>query len=145
MRQCCVGAPRGQLRAIFPVFVGELQSQHCDVYDNFFDDGGVQKCCDEVVGRVEEKHLKSIADFQGAFFRGSSAVAMDEVVVKVRDLVMKLETETEKPAGESAVSPSAEQQDDRAQQSASQGLPVIEGFFCKKIPDKKQLVRDNEA
>jgi non-canonical purine NTP pyrophosphatase (RdgB/HAM1 family) len=24
-------------------------------------------------------------------------------------------------------------------------LPVIEGFFCKKIPDKKQLVRDIEA
>jgi hypothetical protein len=32
---------RGQLRAIFPVFVGELQSQHSDVYGNFFDDGGV--------------------------------------------------------------------------------------------------------
>jgi hypothetical protein len=45
-----------------------------------------------------------------------------------------------------AVRPSAEQQDDRAQPSASQGrLPVIEGFFCKKIPDKKQLLRGIEA
>jgi hypothetical protein len=25
------------------------------------------------------------------------------------------------------------------------GLPVIEGFFCKKVPDKKQLLRDIEA
>ena len=141
------------MRAIFPVFVGELQSQHCDVYDNFFDDGGVQKCRDEVVGRVEEKHLKSIADFQGAFFRGSSADAMHEIVVRIRDLVMKPETETEISAGECAVSPtavavrpSAEQQDDRAQPSASQGrLPIIEGFFCKKIADKKQLLRDIEA
>jgi hypothetical protein len=97
--------------------------------------------------------LKSIAEFQGAFFQGSSAYAMDEVVVRVRDLVMKLETETETSAGECAVSPaavvvrsSAEQQDDRAQPSASQGrLPVIEGFFCKKNADKKQLLRDIEA
>ena len=45
-----------------------------------------------------------------------------------------------------AVGLSAEQQDDRAQPSASQGrLHVIEGFFCKKIPDKKQLLRDIEA
>jgi hypothetical protein len=78
---------------------------------------------------------------------------MDDVVVRVRDLVMKLETETETSAGECAVFPaavavrrSAEQQDDRAQPSASQGqLPVIEGFFCKKIPDKKQLLCDLEA
>jgi hypothetical protein len=150
---------------------------HSDVYGNFFNDGGFPKCRDEVVGRIEEKlrahlsrlgkgaprlpasertvaaTLKSIAEFQGAFFQGSSTDAMDEVVVRVRDLVLKLETETKTSAGECAVSPaavavrpSAEQQDDRAQPSASQGrLPVIEGFFCKKIPDKKQLLRDLEA
>jgi hypothetical protein len=168
---------RGQLRAIFPVFVDELQSQHPDLYSNFSDAGGLPKCRDEVVDRIEEKlrahlsrlgkgaprlpasertvaaTLKSIAEFQGAFFRGSSTDAMDEVVARVRDLVLKLETLTEISAGECAVSPvavavrpSAEQQDDRAQPSASQGrLPVIEGFFCKKIPDKKQLLRDLEA
>jgi CHAT domain-containing protein len=65
---------------------------------------------------------------------------------------MKLETETLAGAGQSAISsaavavrPSAEKQDDTAQPSASQGLPVIEGFFCKKIPDKKQLLCDLEA
>jgi hypothetical protein len=108
---------RGQLRAIFPVFVGEIQSQNSDLYGNFFDDGGLPKCCDEVVGRIEEKltahlsrlgkgaprlpaseravaaTLKSIAEFQGAVFQGSSADAMDEVVIRVRSLVMKLETE----------------------------------------------------
>ena len=36
-------------------FVGELQSQHSDVYDNFFDDGGLPKCHDEVVVRIEGK------------------------------------------------------------------------------------------
>jgi len=37
-------------------------------------------------------------------------------------------------------------QDDRRGGPQREGrLPVIEGFFCKKIPDKKQLVRDNEA
>jgi CHAT domain-containing protein len=56
-------------------------------------------------------------------------------------------------AGQSAISsaavavrPSAEKQDERTQPSASQGrLPVIEGFFCKKIADKKQLQREIEA
>jgi hypothetical protein len=33
----------------------ELQSQHSDVYGNFFDDGGLPKCRDEVVGRIEKK------------------------------------------------------------------------------------------
>ncbi len=42
--------------------------------------------------------------------------------------------------------PSAEQQDERRNPSATQGrLPVIQGFFCKKIPDKKQLLRVLEA
>jgi len=125
---------RGQLRAIFPVFVGEIQSQNSDLYGNFFDDGGLPKCCDEVVGRIEEKltahlsrlgkdaprlpaseravaaTLKSIAEFQGAFFQGSSADAMDEVVVRVRSLLMKLETEPSAgagSAGECAVFPAA--------------------------------------
>jgi hypothetical protein len=96
------------------------------VYGNFFDDGGLPKCRDEVVGRIEDSEkltahlsrlgkgaprlpaseravaatLERIADFQGAIFQGSSADAMDEVVVRVRDLVMKLETETSSPCDE---------------------------------------------
>ena len=35
---------------------------------------------------------------------------------------------------------------DLASQTAPQArLPVIEGFFCRKIPDRKQLIRDLEA
>jgi len=67
-----------------------------------------------------------------------------------------------RPASEPAASPSADtaavmqlvpgQGARRGQEAPTSsgkrpqgGLPVIEGFFCKKVPDKKQLLRDMEA
>ena len=38
-----------------------LQSPHSDVYGDFFDEGGLPKCRDEVVGLIEEKLIAHLS------------------------------------------------------------------------------------
>jgi hypothetical protein len=57
---------RGDLRAIYPVLVGELKhinDEFGDLYGDFFKSGGVTACPDEMVKVVEDKvaeHLKRL-------------------------------------------------------------------------------------
>lgn len=95
---------RGDLRAIYPVLVGELKhinDEFGDLYGDFFKSGGVPACPDEVVKAVEDKvaeHLErlgkgalstertvkatldAITQFQAVKLSGNRAEATDKVV-----------------------------------------------------------------
>jgi hypothetical protein len=98
---------RGDLRAIYPVLVGELKhhsDEFGDLYSDFFKSGGVPACPDEVVKAVEDKvaeHLErlgkgalstertvkatldAITQFQGVNLSGTRAEATDKVVAEI--------------------------------------------------------------
>jgi hypothetical protein len=94
---------RGDLRAIYPVLVGELKhlsDEFGDLYSDFFNSGGVPACPDEVVKAVEDKvaeHLErlgkgalsartakatlgAITEFQGVKLMGTRTEALEIVV-----------------------------------------------------------------
>jgi len=98
---------RGDLRAIYPVLVGELKhlgDEFGDLYSDFFKSGGVPACPDVVVKAVEDKvaeHLErlgkgalstertvkatldAITQFQAVKLSGNRAEATDKVVAEI--------------------------------------------------------------
>ena len=98
---------RGDLRAIYPVLVGELKhlgDEFGDLYSDFFKSGGVPACPDEVVKAVEDKvaeHLQRLGNgtlstartvkaslnaltiFQGAKLLVTRAEATNKVVTEI--------------------------------------------------------------
>jgi len=99
----------GDLKAIFPVLVGELKldAELGEVYGDFFKGGGMPSCCDEVCKAVEDKlvehlkrlgkgapelpgsertvaaTLKGITAYQGGFLKGLRADAEEKVVAEI--------------------------------------------------------------
>jgi hypothetical protein len=98
---------RGDLRAIYPVLVGELKhlgDEFGDLYSDFFKSGGVPACPDVVVKAVEDKvaeHLErlgkgalsaartvkatlnALTKFQGVKLLGTRAEATDKVIAEI--------------------------------------------------------------
>jgi hypothetical protein len=98
---------RGDLRAIYPVLVGELKhlgDEFGDLYGDFFKSGGVPACPDVVVKAVEDKvaeHLErlgkgalsaartvkatlnALTKFQGVKLLGTRAEATDKVIAEI--------------------------------------------------------------
>ena len=98
---------RGDLRAIYPVLVGELKhlgDEFGDLYSDFFKSGGVPACPDEVVKAVEDnvaEHLEHLGNgtlckaltvkaalnalvkFQGVKLSFTRAEATDKVVTEM--------------------------------------------------------------
>ena len=78
----------GDLRAIYPVLVGELKhfsDEFGDLYSDFFKSGGVPACPDEVVKAVEDKvaeHLERL---------GKGALSTTRTVKSTLDAITKFQ------------------------------------------------------
>ena len=108
---------RGNIRAIFPVFVGELMSVEGvgdSIYGDFFRGGGMPTCGSEVVQSVEAKlvqhldrlgkgaprlpasartvsqTLRGITEYQGVKLEGMRRDAMDKAVAGIVALASSL-------------------------------------------------------
>ena len=187
---------RGSLRAILPVFVGELRHDNelGDMHGDFFKSGGMPVCIDDVVVEAVEcklvEHLQRlgkgapqlpassrtikatlavITSNQGVKLLGVRSDTMDNVIADIQRLVTTQPTSATTatadlsrlqrskaaatsfilthaadlrpmPAGVSSTAAGSAQTT-----TTSERLPCIEGFFCRKIPDKKELKRQIES